>query len=138
MFWLSDKACAVLEPRLPKNQPGKPRVDDRRVISGILHILKTGGLWRGVPPEYGPAKTIYNRYTRWARRGVWQRIFAKVAVAGAFPHELCLYSTHVEAHHLASSGKEGVEPSGWRLARRPNDENPLSGRCSWPDRRHRL
>lgn len=43
LFWLSDEAWAVLEPHLPKNQPGKPRVDDRRVISGILHILKTGG-----------------------------------------------------------------------------------------------
>ena len=64
-FWLSDEAWAVLEPHLPKNQPGRPRVDDRRVISGILHILKTGGRWRDVPPEYGPAKTIYNRYARW-------------------------------------------------------------------------
>ncbi|WP_281349015.1 transposase [Microvirga thermotolerans] len=82
LFWLSDEAWAALEPHLPHNQPGKPRVDDRRVISGILHILKTGGRWRDVPPEYGPAKTIYNRYTRWARRGVWQRIFAKVAAAG--------------------------------------------------------
>src|SRR3712207_9039013 len=63
----------------------KPRVDDRRVISGILHILKTGGRWRDVPPEYGPAKTIYNRYARWARRGVWQRVFARVAAAGPIP-----------------------------------------------------
>jgi len=84
-FWLSDAQWAALEPHLPKNQPGKPRVDDRRVISGILHILKTGGRWRDVPPEYGPAKTIYNRFARWARRGVWQRIFAKVAAAGSIP-----------------------------------------------------
>jgi len=68
LFWLSDQAWAALEPHLLKNQPGKPRVDDRRVISGILHILKTGGHWRDVPPQYGPAKTIYNRYARWARR----------------------------------------------------------------------
>ena len=65
LFWLSDKAWTALEPHLPDNQPGKPRVDNRRVISGILHILKTGGRWRDVPPEYGPAKTIYNRYARW-------------------------------------------------------------------------
>lgn len=66
-FWLSDEAWVALEPHLPKNQPGACRVDDRRVISGILHILKTGGRWRDVPPQYGPAKTIYNRYARWAR-----------------------------------------------------------------------
>lgn len=107
LFWLSDNAWAALEPHLPKNQPGARRVDDRRVISGILHILKTGGRWRDVPPEYGPAKTIYNRYTRWARRGVWQRIFAKVAAAGPIPDELMLDSSHVKAHRSAAGGKGG-------------------------------
>jgi transposase len=107
LFWLSDEAWAALEPHLPKNQPGKPRVDDRRVISGILHILKTGGRWRHVPPEYGPAKTIYNRYTRWARRGVWQKIFARVAASGSVPEELALDSSHVKAHRSAAGGKGG-------------------------------
>ncbi|MBN9435366.1 MAG: IS5 family transposase [Bosea sp.] len=96
-----------MEPHLPKNQPGARRVDDRRVISGILHILKTGGRWRDVPSEYGPAKTIYNRYARWARRGVWQRIFAKVAAAGSIPDELMLDSSHVKAHRSAAGGKGG-------------------------------
>lgn len=128
LFWLSDEAWAVLEPHLPKNQPGKPRVDDRRVISGILHILKTGGRWRDVPPEYGPAKTIYNRYTRWARRGVWQRIFGKVAAAGAVPHELCLDSTHVKAHRSASGGKGGSLPK--RSASRAAAERRKS--IVWP------
>jgi transposase len=107
LFWLSDEAWALLEPHLLKNQPGKPRVDDRRVISGILHILKTGGRWRDVPPEYGPAKTIYTRYARWARRSVWQRIFSKVASAGPVPEELSLDSSHVKAHRSASGGKGG-------------------------------
>nr|WP_244639445.1 IS5 family transposase [Aureimonas endophytica] len=117
LFWLSDEAWAVLEPHLPKNQPGKPRVDDRRVISGILHILKTGGRWRDVPPEYGPAKTIYNHYARWARHGVWQRIYAKVAAAGTVPDELCLDSTHVKAHRSASGGKGGVQPQAVGVSR---------------------
>ena len=107
LFWLSDKAWAALEPHLPKNQPGKPRVDDRRVISGILHILKTGGRWRDVPPEYGPYKTLYNRYRRWAGRGVWQRIFANMAAAGAVPDELMLDSSMVKAHRSAAGGKGG-------------------------------
>src|SRR6478735_10631026 len=54
-----------------RDEPGKPRVDNRRVISGILHVLKTGCRWRDVPPEYGPATTIYNRYNRWSQRGLW-------------------------------------------------------------------
>jgi len=128
LYWLSDDAWARLEPHLPHNQPGRPRVDDRRVISGILHILKTGARWRDVPPDYGPAKTIYNRYTRWARRGVWQRIFAKVAAAGAIPDELMLDSSHVKAHRSASGGKGG---SGRRRsAYRGAAERPKS--IAWP------
>ena len=137
LFWLSDHAWAALEPHLPHNQPGKPRVDDRRVISGILHILKTGGRWRDVPPQYGPAKTIYNRYTRWARRGVWQRIFTEIAAAGPIPEELALDSSNVKAHRSASGGKGGSSTSGRCLARWQNNEDPLSGRWLWPDRRSR-
>ncbi|WP_425484578.1 IS5 family transposase [Aureimonas mangrovi] len=107
LFWLSEKAWNALEPHLPKNQPGKPRVDDRRVISGILHMLKTGGRWRDVPAEYGPAKTVYNRYRRWAGRGIWQRIFARMAAAGTVPNELLLDSSIVKAHRAASGGKGG-------------------------------
>jgi transposase len=67
LFWLSDEAWAAIEPHLPHNQPGARRVDDRRVISGIVHVLKTGCSWRDCPPEYGPPTTIYNRYHRWSR-----------------------------------------------------------------------
>ncbi|CAH1663904.1 hypothetical protein BOSEA31B_12612 [Hyphomicrobiales bacterium] len=142
LYWLSDDAWARLEPHLPYNQPGRPRVDDRHVISGILHILKTGSRWRNVPPEYGPAKTIFNRYTRWAHRGVWQRIFAKVAAAGAILDELMLDNSHVKAHRSAFGETEGprqriggVDAGGRRIEGRPNDQNPLSGRCLRQDRR---
>ncbi len=54
LFWLSDEQWAIIGPFMPKNQPGARRVDDRRVISGIIHVLKTGGRWRDCPAEYGP------------------------------------------------------------------------------------
>jgi transposase len=107
LFWLSDAAWAVIEPHLPRGLPGKPRVDDRRVISGILHVLKVGCRWRDVPPEYGPATTIYNRYNRWSRRGLWQRVFEQVAAFGEVPRELAIDSSHVKAHRSASGGKGG-------------------------------
>ena len=75
LFWLSDAAWMAIHPHLPRGRPGKPRVDDRRVISGIPHVLKTGCRWRGVPATYGPPTTIYNRFNRWSRRGLWQRMF---------------------------------------------------------------
>jgi transposase len=74
-FWLTDREWSAMEPYLPKNQPGARRVDDRRVISGILHVLKTGCRWRDCPAVYGPPTTIYNRYSRWLRRGLWQHLY---------------------------------------------------------------
>ena len=108
LFRLSDKAWAAVEPHLPKGQPGKRRVDDRVVISGILHVLKTGCRWRDVPADYGPPTTIYNRYHRWAQRRIWQRIFDRMAAAGAVPEELSLDSTHVKAHRSAHGSKKGA------------------------------
>jgi transposase len=107
LYWLSDEAWAVIEPHLPHGKPGKPRVDDRRVVSGILHVLKTGCRWRDVPAEYGPPTTLYNRYNRWSRRGVWQRLFERVAVTGPVPDEVLIDSSHVKAHRSAAGGKGG-------------------------------
>lgn len=128
LFWLSDEAWALIDPHLPRGQPGKPRVDDRRVISGILHVLKTGCRWRDAPAEYGPAGTIYNRFNRWSRRGVWQRLFEKVAASGPVPPELLLDSTHVKAHRSAAGGKgrSGVKRSASRGAAAPRRST------SWP------
>ncbi|WP_432431224.1 IS5 family transposase [Methylocella silvestris] len=105
LFWLSDAAWEALEPHLPRGKPGKPRVDDRTVISGILHVLKTGCRWRDVPPAYGPPTTIYNRYNRWSQRRVWQRLFEKMAAAGPVPDELSIDSSHVKANRSASGSK---------------------------------
>ena len=67
LFWLSDEAWAAIEPH---GKAGKPRVDDRTVISGILHVLKTGYRWCDVSVVHGPPTTIYNRYNRWSQRRI--------------------------------------------------------------------
>ena len=69
LFWLTDAQFARLEPLLPTDTRGKPRVDDRRVISGIVHVLKSGGRWIDAPDAYGPRKTLYNRFVRWSAKG---------------------------------------------------------------------
>ena len=125
LFWLSDAAWEAIEPHLPHGRPGKPRVDDRRVISGILHVLKTGCRWRDVPAEYGPPTTIYNRYHRWSQRRIWQGIFERMAAAGPVPEELSLDSSHVKA---PKAQKGGVGASDWHVAWRKNIENPCFGR----------
>src|SRR3954465_787433 len=74
-FWLTKNQFARLKPLLPSDTRGKPRVDDRRAISGIVHVLKSGGRWIDAPDVYGPHKTLYNRFVRWAAKGVWVDIF---------------------------------------------------------------
>jgi transposase len=128
LFWLSDDAWRALEPHLPRGKPGKPRVDDRVVISGILHVLKTGCRWRDVPSAYGPPTTVYNRYNRWSQRRIWQRIFEKMAASGPVPEELSLDSTHVKAHRSAAGSKRGIMPK--RLADRAVGEQAKS--MLWP------
>ncbi len=78
------------------------------MISGILHVLKVGCRWRDTPSAYGPHTTIYNRYNRWSQRGVWQRLFAKIAAAGPVPDELMLDASHVKAHRSARERKGGA------------------------------
>lgn len=107
LFWLSDEAWAAIEPHLPRGKPGKPRVDDRRVISGILHVLKTGCRWRDVPIEYGPPTTVYNRFNRWSQKRIWHRIFETMAAVGPVPDELTPGSSHVKAHRSAAGAKRG-------------------------------
>ena len=70
LFWLSDEQWTRIEPHLPTDVRGVERADDRRVISGIVHVLKSGCRWCDCPPEYGPPTTIYIRFVRWARRGI--------------------------------------------------------------------
>jgi transposase len=105
-FWLSDAQWAAIDPLLPKNRPGAHRVDDRRVISGIVHVLKAGCRWQDCPSCYGPPTTIYNRFHRWSTRGLWQKLFR--ALATASPDDVHMIdSTTAKAHRSAAGGKGG-------------------------------
>lgn len=126
LFWLSDRAWQAIEPLLPKNQPGARRVDDRRVISGIIHVLRVGCRWQDCPPDYGPATTVYNRFNRWSHRGLWTRIFTTLSAQSGLPDDLSIDSTAVRAHRCAHGGKGGRKftVSGARVAVRPPKSTP--------------
>src|SRR6476661_3566216 len=106
-FWLDDRQFARLVPHLPTDTRGKPRVDDRRVISGIVHVLKSGCRWVDAPAVYGPRKTLYNRFVRWAAKGVWLDIFHALASAGGPSAVVLIDSSAVKAHRCASGAKGG-------------------------------
>jgi len=113
LFWLSDEQWARIEPHLPTDVRGVERKDDRRVISGIVHVLKSGCRWNDCPPEYGPHTTIYNRFARWAQRGIWEKLFRELAGSGRSADTQMIDSTHVKAHRSAAGGKGGSRNRLW-------------------------
>ena len=109
---LSEAEWRLIEPLLPNKPRGVPRVDDRRVINAIFYVLRTGSPWRDLPARYGPSATVYNRTNRWAKAGVWLRVFE--ALAAKSPQSLHLIdSSIVRAHQHAAGGKKGsrITPS---------------------------
>lgn len=110
VWLLSEAQMRRIEPFFPLSH-GVPRVDDRRVISGIIFVLKNGLRWRDAPAAYGPHKTIYNRFIRWSRLGVFNRIFAELAARGGKPDRLMIDATYLKAHRTAASLlKKGLFP----------------------------
>ena len=129
LFWLTDAQRGKIELRLPSDVRGKERVDDRRVISGILHVLKSGCRWCDCPPEYGPHTTIYNRFSRWAKRGIWERMFNDLAARGRSNETQMIDSTHSKAHRSASGGKGGAKSGNRAFSWRAQHEDPRNRRC---------
>jgi len=106
-FWFSDEQWARIVPLLPTDVRGMKRVDDRRVLSGIVHALKCGGRWADCADVYGPKKTLYNRFVRWAERGIWEGIFSALAGAEDVPDRLFIDSSCIKVHRCAGGGKGG-------------------------------
>ena len=102
LFLLSRDQMRRIEPFFPRPR-GLPRVDDRRVVSGILYVIRNGLQWKDAPRRYGPHKTLYNRFVRWSRLGVFALIFAALAAEAGPPERLMLDATHLKAHRTAAS-----------------------------------
>lgn len=116
-FWFSDIQWARIEPLLPTDVRGKKRVDDRRVLSGIVHALRCGGRWADCADVYGPKKTLYNRFVRWSERGVWEGIFSALAGAGDAPDRLFIDSSCIKVHRCAGGENVWPAPSASGLCR---------------------
>ena len=109
---LSDKEWSIIEPLLPRDTRGVARVDDRRVLNGILWRFRTGSPWADIPERYGPHKTCYNRFTRWTRAGHWARILE--AISGAYDDLVMIDSSMMRVHqHGATASKKGAKIMAW-------------------------
>lgn len=102
LFWLTEAQMARLQPFLPKSH-GKPRVDDRRDLNGIIFINRNVLRWRDAPNEYGQPKTLYNRWKRWSDKGVFARMMYSLAAEAATPKTVMIDATHLKAHPTATS-----------------------------------
>jgi transposase len=110
LILLPEAQMRQIEPYFPLSH-GVPGVDDRRVISGIVFVIRNGLRWRDAPPGYGPHKTIYNRFVRWSRLGVFNKIFAELARKAGKSGRLMIDATHLKAHRTAASLlKKGLFP----------------------------
>lgn len=114
LYWLTDEQMAPLAPYFPKSD-GKPRVDDRRVLSGIIFANRNGLRWRDAPKESGPHKTLYNRWKRWGETGVFGRMMEGLAAGRAEPNAVMIVATYLRAHRTASSLRV---KNAWSDARR--------------------
>ena len=102
LFWLTDEQMARLQPFFPRSH-GRPRVDDHRVLSGIIFINRNGLRWRDAPREYGPAKTLYNRWKRWSDKGVFLAMMDGLSAKGTERKTIMIDATYLKAHRTASS-----------------------------------
>ncbi|GBR69414.1 IS5 family transposase [Gluconobacter kanchanaburiensis NBRC 103587] len=102
LFWLTDKRMERLLPFFSKSH-GRPRIDDRRVLSGIIFVNRNGLRWHDAHREYGPHKTLYNRWKRWGDMGVFMRIMDGLSAAKAEPQTIMIDATYLKAHRMASS-----------------------------------
>ena len=104
---LTEREWSILKPLLPNKSRGVPRVDDRRVINGILWRFRTGSPWAEIPERYGPPTTCYNRFVRWQKAGIWDGLLK--AVSEAYDGDIVIIdSTCVRVHQHAATGKRGA------------------------------
>ena len=122
IYLLNDVEWARIEPLLPKGRRGAHRVDDRRIISGIVYMLRSGARWRDCPAAYGPYTTVYNRFNRWSKQGVWEAIFRVLSHMERPADVASADSTHIKVHRSAGGAKGGPSPM-------PLDVRAVAGRA---------
>lgn len=127
-YELIDHEWSVVGPLLPNKPRGVPRVDDRRVLNGILWRFRTGPSWAEIPGHYGPPTTCYNRFVRWRKAGVWGRLMEEASKA--YDGDIIMIaSTCVRVHQHGATGKRGSRDAAWDAPVGPHQQDPRARRC---------
>ena len=111
LFYLSTGQIARIKPYFPLSH-GCPELMTGGIVSGIVYVIKNGLQWKDAPREYGPHKTLYNRFIRWSRLGIFNKIFAELVEQNGPATRLMIDATHLKAHRTAASLlKKGLFPA---------------------------
>lgn len=106
-YELTDKEWSIIAPLLPNKPRGVPRVNDRKVLNGILWRFRTGAPWADIPQRYGPYTTCYNRFVRWREAGVWDRLLEEISKE--YDGDIVMIdSSCVRVHQHGATGKKGM------------------------------
>src|SRR5919202_2277186 len=123
-FDLTDRQWERLEPLLPPRKPGtgRPNEDHRRIVNGVVWVLRTGAPWRDLPERYGPVGTVSSRFYRWRAAGLWDRVLAALQAAADANGEVdwdlhFVDATVVRAHQHAAGARRSGEKGGCRTRR---------------------
>jgi putative transposase len=113
-YELSDAQWQRIEGLLPgkSGDPGRSGVDNRLFVNGVLWVLRSGAHWHDLPERYGKWKSVHTRFSRWARAGVWERVF-EMLTADRKNEYLMIDTTLVRAHQQAATGKGGAAIRRW-------------------------
>jgi transposase len=113
-YELSEVQWARIAPLLPgkATDPGRTAADNRLFVNGVLWVLRSGAFWQHLPERYGKWKSVHARFTRWAKNGVWEKVFAELIKARDNKY-LMLDSTLVRVHQQAAGGKGGPRIRRW-------------------------
>ena len=128
---LTEAEWAIIAPLLPaeRGRVGRPSHDNRRVLNGILWTVRSGARWIDVPERYGRWNSVYRRFRRWAKAGVFEAILETLAGALAEERIQMIDSTIVRAHAQAAGAKRGCRSGAWALSRWALDQDSHPRRC---------
>jgi transposase len=123
---LSDFEWSIIEPLLPKDRRGRKPRNNRRVLNGIFWVLRTGAPWRDLPERYGPYTSAYNRFNRWRKAGIWDRLMDAIVKAHDGKVQM-IDSSIVRVHQHASGVKKRVEIVVWAEAEEASPRRSTRG-----------
>jgi transposase len=124
-YELTDFEWSIIQPLLPNKPRGVRREDDRKVLNGIYWRLRTGSPWADIPERYGPHTTCYNRFVRWARIGVWDRVFEAVS-KGYDGRVQMIDSSSIRVHQHGANGKVSTKKGRNKKAPQPRRGTELT------------